>query len=95
MTFYFDTVNISIEETWQALEACVDAGLTKAIGVSNFSTADLKHLLSFARIKPAANEVELHPYLTQRAMVEFCRSNDIHLTAYSSLGRGNLKVWLM
>ena len=89
---YFDTDGATIEETWRALEACVDAGLTKAIGVSNYSTADLKHLLSFARIKPAANEVELHPYLTQRNVVEFCNAHGIHVTAYSSLGRGTLKV---
>lgn len=75
-----------ILDTWQAMEALVDQGLCRNIGVSNFSVAKLESLLAGARIAPAMNQIELHPYLQQPAMVEFCATNGIGLTAYSPLG---------
>ena len=59
--------DLPISETWKAMEACVDAGKTKGIGVSNFSAKKLKELLEEARIPPAINQVERHPYLAQPA----------------------------
>jgi alcohol dehydrogenase (NADP+) len=75
-----------ISTTWQALEAVMEKGLCRHIGVSNFSIAKLKTLLGQARLKPAMNQIELHPYLQQPEMVDFCRENRIPLTAYSPLG---------
>ncbi|HEY4527410.1 MAG TPA: aldo/keto reductase [Candidatus Paceibacterota bacterium] len=80
------TEPVSIRETWEAMEALVDAGFVKAIGVSNFTATMLIDLLSYARIKPAVNQIELHPYLQQSALVEFCRFHGIAITAYSPLG---------
>ena len=80
------TEPVSIRETWEAMEALVDAGFVKAIGVSNFTAPMLVDLLSYARIKPAVNQIELHPYLQQSELVEFCRYHDIAVTAYSPLG---------
>lgn len=77
-----------IEKTWAAMEALVDRGLVKSIGVSNFSITHLKSLLKTARIKPVTNQVECHPYLAQEALNEFCLEHGIHLTAYSPLGSG-------
>jgi alcohol dehydrogenase (NADP+) len=77
---------IPIAETWKAMEKCVDAGLVKDIGVSNFSVKKLKSLLETARIKPAVNQVERHPYLQNQELLNFCNDNGIHLTAYSPLG---------
>jgi alcohol dehydrogenase (NADP+) len=68
------------------MEKCVDAGLVKDIGVSNFSVKKLKSLLATARIKPAVNQVERHPYLQNQELLNFCNDNGIHLTAYSPLG---------
>ena len=78
--------NMPIADTWKALEACVDKGLTKYIGVSNFNIPKLKKLLETARIQPAMNQVESHPLLAQNELFNFCRENDIHYTAYSPLG---------
>src|SRR5690606_11209046 len=75
-----------IAVTWAALEALVDEGLTRHIGVSNFSIRKLQTLLETARIKPAMNQIELHPYLQQNSMLAFCHANGVHLTAYSPLG---------
>ena len=72
--------------TWSEMEILADEGLCRHIGVSNFSTAKLQDLLENARLKPEMNQIELHPYLQQPSMVEFCREKNIHLTAYSPLG---------
>lgn len=78
--------SLPIATTWQALEATVAKGLCRHLGVSNFSIAKLEALLDQARLKPAMNQIELHPYLQQPAMVDFCGQNRIPLTAYSPLG---------
>ena len=81
------TENVSIRETWEEMEGLVSAGLVKAIGVSNFTAPMIVDLLSYAKIPPAVNQIELHPYLQQTRLVEFCQRKGITLTAYSPLGR--------
>jgi alcohol dehydrogenase (NADP+) len=78
--------DLPISETWQAMEVLVDKGLCRHIGVSNFSIPKLKALLDIARLKPEINQIELHPYLQQPEMLNFCGRNGVHLTAYSPLG---------
>ncbi len=77
---------LPVSETWLAMEGLVDKGLCRNIGVSNFSVAKLKTLLKTATMMPEMNQVELHPYLQQPGMLEFCAANNIHLTAYAPLG---------
>jgi len=77
---------VSVRETWEAMEELVSAGLVKAIGVANFSVAQLIDLLSYAKVKPAMNQIEMHPYLQQSRRVEFCQYRGIAVTAYSPLG---------
>ncbi|XP_057294925.1 aldo-keto reductase family 1 member B1-like [Hydractinia symbiolongicarpus] len=75
-----------IQEVWKCMEQLVDEGLVKAIGISNFTTTKVKDLLaSSPRIKPACNQVELHPYLPQNELVKLCRSEGISIVAYSPL----------
>lgn len=78
--------NIPVRETWEAMQELVQAGLVKSIGVANFTVAMLIDLLTYAKLKPAMNQVELHPYLQQRRLVEFCQYRNIAVTAYSPLG---------
>ncbi|NEQ54024.1 MAG: aldo/keto reductase [Leptolyngbya sp. SIO3F4] len=72
--------------TWYEMESLVEANLCRHIGVSNFSTTKLQSLLENARLQPEMNQVELHPYLQQSTMLDFCQENNIYLTAYSPLG---------
>ncbi|MDD4938076.1 MAG: aldo/keto reductase [Candidatus Shapirobacteria bacterium] len=77
---------ISIRETWEAMEALVKKGLVKSIGVSNFTVMMIIDLLSYAKIKPVINQVEVHPYNSQVELIKFCHSQKIAVTAYSPLG---------
>ena len=82
---------LSLEEqpiagTWKGMEKAVEAGLTKTIGVSNFSVKKLKDLVANSSIKPVINQVELHPYFQQDELVDYCHANNIHVMAYSPLG---------
>ena len=52
-------------QTWAVMESMVAAGKVKAIGVSNFTEEQLTHLIGNAKIVPAVNQIELHPYLGQ------------------------------
>ncbi|KAI8872839.1 Aldo/keto reductase [Ramicandelaber brevisporus] len=75
-------------KVWKQMEALVDSGKARSIGVSNFKISHLQEILKVARIKPAVNQVEAHPYYKQKELLEFCRQHDIHLTAYSPFGAG-------
>ena len=68
------------------MEQLVARGLVKSIGVSNFGARRLQQLLSFATIPPVANQIELHPYLQQNELVQFCKRHNIIVIAYSPLG---------
>ncbi|XP_039619395.1 aldose reductase-related protein 2 [Polypterus senegalus] len=83
------TLDIDYVETWKAMESLVSKGLAKSIGVSNFNISQLKRLLASAKIPPAVNEVELHPYLVQSDLEKFCKSMNIMLTAFCPLGSPN------
>jgi diketogulonate reductase-like aldo/keto reductase len=62
---YVLTEKVSLQETWEAMEGLVKSGLVKNIGVSNYSATHILDLLTYAKVTPAVNQIELHPYLSQ------------------------------
>uniref|UniRef100_A0AAQ4QXQ2 NADP-dependent oxidoreductase domain-containing protein n=1 Tax=Gasterosteus aculeatus aculeatus TaxID=481459 RepID=A0AAQ4QXQ2_GASAC len=82
--------------TWEALEACKDAGLVKSLGVSNFNRRQLELLLNKPGLKhkPVSNQVECHPYFTQPKLLEFCRQNDIVIVGYCPIGSSRDTSWV-
>ena len=75
--------------TWAAMEEAVATGRCRYIGVSNFSIKKIRTLLETATVRPAANQVESHPWLAQNDLLAFCREQGIVYTAYSPLGSGD------
>lgn len=86
---FYTLKEVPLTETWKGMEATVKAGLAKHIGVSNFNKERVHFLLENSKIAPEMNQVEMHPFLPQQELVDFCQLNKIHLTAYSPLGSGD------
>lgn len=78
--------DVSITETWAAMEAMHRDGKACAIGVSNFTLPMMEQLLATCQIRPAVLQIELHPYLQQNELVDFCKEKGILVIAYSPLG---------
>jgi diketogulonate reductase-like aldo/keto reductase len=72
-------------QTWEAMERLLADGKARAVGVSNYTVRHLEELLAKAKEPPAVNQVELHPFLAQRELVEFCGSHGIAVEAYAPL----------
>jgi diketogulonate reductase-like aldo/keto reductase len=77
---------VTLEETWAAMEALVDEGLSHAIGLSDIGVERTRGIVDTARIKPAVVEVESHPYHPQWELHELCKTHGIILLAFASLG---------
>jgi diketogulonate reductase-like aldo/keto reductase len=78
---------VSVAETWAAMEALVDEGLVRNVGVCNFNAQLLAELLACAESHPpAVLQVESHPYLTQTNLLRFAEAHGVHVTAFSPLG---------
>lgn len=77
------------------MEGAAAAGLARSIGVSNYSIKQLRKTLAIAKTPPAVQQIELHVRYQQPNMVQFCKKNNILLTAYGALGspgRGDLTL---
>ncbi|KAJ2229948.1 hypothetical protein IWW45_005982 [Coemansia sp. RSA 485] len=88
-----DLDNVPIMDTWRAMEALVDSGKVRAIGVSNFNKTIIGKMLSQCRIVPAVNQIEIHPYNPSLELVSLCQENGIAVTGYCPLG--GMKVSVM
>jgi methylglyoxal/glyoxal reductase len=75
-------------QSWRALEALRAEGKARSIGVSNFTIRHLTELLAETKTVPAVNQVEFHPYLYQRDLLDFCAGEGIVIEAYSPLTKG-------
>ncbi|KAI0868702.1 aldo/keto reductase [Hypoxylon argillaceum] len=75
-----------LQASWAALETLHASGRARSIGVSNFAVADLEAILQTARVVPAVNQIEFHPYLQHAdGLLAFCRARGIAVAAYGAL----------
>ena len=79
---------VPVEETLRAMKILHKEGKLRSIGVSNFDLSLLKEALEVEEVPICVNQVEFHPYLYQKELLEFCKKHDIVLVAYSPLARG-------
>ncbi len=77
-------------EAWRALEEAYQAGKLCAIGVSNFEEADLDNILQNGTVAPMVNQVLAHISNTPFALIDYCRSKDILVEAYSPVAHGEM-----
>jgi diketogulonate reductase-like aldo/keto reductase len=80
---------VTLVETWHALERLVDDGKCRSIGLSDITLDKLREVVAAARIKPAVVQVESHPYLPEWELLDFCRQHGIVLLAFAPLGHGS------
>ena len=75
-----------LQSTWEAMLSLSEAGLARQVGVSNFSLGQITRVSEATGATPAVNQIELHPYLQQSALIEACAELGVAVTAYSPLG---------
>src|SRR5271168_5131671 len=80
--------DVTLLDTWKAMESLVDQGKCGAIGLSDISLSELLPVYESARIKPAVVQVESHPYLPETELLEFCKENGVVFLAFAPLGHG-------
>lgn len=80
---------LTMNQTYKAMEKLISTGKVKAIGVSNFSKAEMERLLENATVPPAVHQLEGHPWLQQRSFADWHKQNNIHVTHYSPFGNQN------
>jgi diketogulonate reductase-like aldo/keto reductase len=78
------------DETWRAMERLLEEGVCRAVGVSNYTVGHLRGLLAWAKVVPAVNQVESHPFLQQSSLLEYCRAQGIAVQAYSPLVKARM-----
>lgn len=82
-------IDVDYVDTYKAMEKLVSTGKTKAIGVSNFSKAQMERLVKSVTMKPATHQLECHPWLQQKEFTQWHQSQGIHVTQYSPFGNQN------
>lgn len=73
-------------DAWFAMEALLEKGLVRSIGVSNFNSKQIQRILDKRCITPVVNQVECHPYLSQDRLQDFCANHNINLNCFGTLG---------
>jgi 2,5-diketo-D-gluconate reductase B len=90
LLIHWHNPEVPLAETLGAMQKLLKAGKTRAIGVSNFPVALMQEAVEKIGAPIAANQVEYHPQLSQRPVLNYARGHNMIVTAYSPLGRGAL-----
>mmetsp|Transcript_10516 Transcript_10516/g.10884 ORF Transcript_10516/g.10884 Transcript_10516/m.10884 type:complete len:269 (-) Transcript_10516:59-865(-) len=80
---------IPLYKLYAKLEALLDKGLIKSIGLANFNVQSTMDVLTYCIHKPVINQIEINPYFPQKELVKYCQSQGLAVIAYNSLVQGN------
>jgi 2,5-diketo-D-gluconate reductase A len=83
-------IDVDFVETWKALEEIYHSGRVRAIGVSNFTAQHLGRLFAETDVRPAVNQIEVHPYLAQDDLRAFDAEHQIATEAWSPIAQGKV-----
>jgi 2,5-diketo-D-gluconate reductase A len=83
-------IDVDYIETWKAMEEIYASGRCRSIGVSNFQAHHLRRLFSETEVRPAVNQIEVHPYLTQEELRAFDADHEIVTEAWSPIAQGKV-----
>lgn len=83
--FFAEGDEKKLQDAWTKMEEVAAMGKTKSIGVSNFLQKDLSAILKTARVRPAINQIEFHPYLQHGDLLMYHKNQDIRVSAYGPL----------
>jgi diketogulonate reductase-like aldo/keto reductase len=96
--YFYHDLNCHYIETWVKMQECVTSGKVRSIGVSNFTISQINEIIKYSELNnlpykvPALNQVECHPYLQQKDLLDYCRNFGITFQAFSVLGSGATNV---
>ena len=90
LLIHWPNPDIPVEETLSAMAQLVEQGKVRSIGVSNFMIHHLEEALKVTKAPIAVNQIKYHPYHNQQKLLDYCKDNDILVTAYSPFGNGDL-----
>jgi diketogulonate reductase-like aldo/keto reductase len=82
---FFAKADSELQEKWADMEKVLAAGKAKAIGVSNFMKPHIEALLATAKVRPAMNQIEYHPYLQHGDLIPYLKNKNIRVAAYGPL----------
>jgi diketogulonate reductase-like aldo/keto reductase len=81
---------VTLADTWAAMEALVDDGHCRSIGLSDVTLDKVREIVATARINPAVVQVESHPYLPEWELLSYCQEQGIVLLAFAALGHSSV-----
>ncbi|MBI2106529.1 aldo/keto reductase [Candidatus Woesearchaeota archaeon] len=81
---------IQMEEPFRAFKELIESKKVRSIGISNFTISHIKEAKKISKVPISINQVEYHPYLNQEELLQYCKENNIVITAYSPLARGRI-----
>ncbi|MCU4753691.1 aldo/keto reductase [Halobacteria archaeon AArc-curdl1] len=90
LLIHWPNENVPVEQTLEAMNHLQAEGLVRHVGVSNFSVTQLEEAIAASRTPILTNQVEYNPYVDRDALLEYCRDQDVLLTAYSPLVKGKV-----
>ena len=84
--FHWPVTNYFLD-TWKEMEKLYNEGYCRSIGVANCHVHHLEEIFKIAEVKPAVNQIEIHPLFTQKALIEYCKTKEIVVEAYTPIAR--------